>query len=343
MINQISSSYNSKQEHKVLLNLNESAYGMLPQVEQSILDTVNNLERYQFGLIETFRQTLSQEYDVPVDWVALHPGSNRALHYATNAFTSASAPLIMASPGYPVCEQVAIQEKRPIYKVPLCTDGRHDLQAMHELAEREGGLIYIANPNNPTGSVTPADDILTLLDTLPEKTKVLVDEAYIEYSDQPSLIDQVRHYPSLIVTRTFSKIFAMAGLRLGYAIAQTDTLNNVHTIPANDVSVPAVVAALAGLQQANQVRERKIMVANEREALVQWLYNHDIECFSSEANCLMFRVTEGAEAVKGLAALGVIVGRVWPGMPDWIRVTIGTQEEMTVFRQALEAILYTRL
>lgn len=341
-MNQIGSTPNCEQERKVLLNLNESAYGMLPQVEQSILDTVNNLERYQFGLIETFRQTLSQEYDVPVDWVALHPGSNRALHYATQAFTSASVPLIMASPGYPVCEQVAIHEKRPIYKVPLCADGRHDLQAMRELAEREGGLIYIANPNNPTGSVTPADDILTLLDTLPEKTKVLVDEAYIEYSDQPSLIDQVRHYPALIVTRTFSKIFAMAGLRLGYAIAQPDTLHAVHTMPANDVSVPAVVAALAGMQQADQVRERKAMVASERETLVQWLNDHDIECFSSEANCLMFRITEGAEAVKGLAALGVIVGRVWPDMPDWIRVTIGTQEEMTALRQALETVLYAR-
>lgn len=323
---------------EIFLNLNESPFGPFVAAEAAAVRALADAGRYQFPLVERLRDAIAGVHGVPAGWVSLYPGSNRVLHYATLAFTAPDAPLVLASPGYPVCEQAARLANRPVRRVPLRADGAHDVAAMCEAAPR--GLIYVANPNNPTGTVTPHDALRRLLSDRWPGTTVLVDEAYIEYSDEPSMIDAVRADPGLIVARTFSKIYGMAGLRLGYAIAQPDAIARIHTMPPHDVPVPAAAAGLASLALRDRLDERKAYTTAGRDDLIGWFAERGLACLPSRANCVMVDLDRaGPPVIAALAARGVHVGRTWPDMPNWMRVTIGTRDEMDALKDALAHVL----
>ncbi|WP_175997458.1 aminotransferase class I/II-fold pyridoxal phosphate-dependent enzyme [Burkholderia stabilis] len=323
---------------EIFLNLNESPFGLFDEAEAAAAHALADAGRYQFPLVERLRDAIAAMHGVPADWVSLYPGSNRALHYATLAFTAHDAPLVLASPGYPVCEQAARLASRPVHHVPLRADGAHDVAAMCEAAPR--GLMYVANPNNPTGTVTPHDALRRLLSGRTPGATVLVDEAYIEYSDEPSMLDAVPTHPGLIVARTFSKIYGMAGLRLGYAVAQPDTIARIHSMPPHDVPAPAAAAALASLALRDRLGERKAYTAAGRDDLIRWLSTRGLACMPSRANCVMVDLGRaGLPVIAALAARGVHVGRSWPDMPNWMRITIGARDEMTALKEALAHVL----
>ncbi|WP_208452347.1 aminotransferase class I/II-fold pyridoxal phosphate-dependent enzyme [Burkholderia cepacia] len=323
---------------EIFLNLNESPFGLFDEAEAAAARALANAGRYQFPLVERLRDAIAAMHEVPAGWVSLYPGSNRALHYATLSFTAPDVPLVLASPGYPVCEQAARLANRPVRHVPLRADGAHDVDAMCEAAPR--GLIYVANPNNPTGTVTPRDALRRLLSNRRPGATVLVDEAYIEYSDEPSMLDAVPTDPGLIVARTFSKIYGMAGLRLGYAVAQPDTIARIHTTPPHDVPAPAAAAALASLALRDRLGERKAYTVAGREDLIRWFATRGLACMPSRANCVMVDLGRAAlPVIAALATRGVHVGRSWPDMPDWMRITIGARDEMTALKEALAHVL----
>ncbi|MCA8500845.1 aminotransferase class I/II-fold pyridoxal phosphate-dependent enzyme [Burkholderia multivorans] len=323
---------------EIFLNLNESPFGPFDEAEAAAAHALRDAGRYRFPLVERLRDAIADVHDVPSDWVSLYPGSNRALHYATLAFTASDAPLVLASPGYPVCELAARLASRPVHRVPLRADGAHDIAAMCEAASR--GLIYIANPNNPTGTVTPHDALRRLLSDRWPGTMVLVDEAYIEYSDEPSMIDAVRIDPGLIVARTFSKIYGMAGLRLGYAIAQSDAIAHIHTMPPHDVPVPAAAAGLASLALRDRLGARKAHTAAGRNDLIAWFAERGFTCLPSRSNCVMVDLRRaGPPVIAALASRGVHVGRSWPDMPNAMRITIGACDEMDALKEALIEVL----
>ncbi|MGP0173829.1 aminotransferase class I/II-fold pyridoxal phosphate-dependent enzyme [Pseudomonas sp. NCHU5208] len=323
------------------LNLNESPYGVPAAALQAASQAIAQSSRYQFEQVEALRQALAQRHAVPLDWVSLYPGSNRALHYATLAFTGSDAPLVVAVPGYPVPEQAARLHERPVRRVPLLENGAHDLQAM--LSASAGGLIYIANPNNPTGTITAQPALLELLQRAgaqAESPVVLIDEAYLEFSDEPSMVPAISAHPGLIVTRTFSKLHGLAGLRLGYAIAQPALLERIHTQPAHDVPVPAVAAAQACLLDEAECARRKAANAAEREAFCAWLERQGLRYSPSHSNCVLIDCQRpAAQVIATLAADGIRVGRPWPGLEQQLRVTLGTSDEMTRLRQALSQAL----
>ncbi|WP_167359326.1 aminotransferase class I/II-fold pyridoxal phosphate-dependent enzyme [Burkholderia humptydooensis] len=227
---------------EIFLNLNESPFGPFDEAEAAAARARRGgplpvPARRTAARSDRRRARRAHRLGVAV------PGSNRALHYATLA-------------------------NRPVRRAPLRADGAHDVAAMCEAAPR--GLIYVANPNNPTGTVTPHDALRRLLSDRWPGTTVLVDEAYIEYSDEPSMLDAVRTDLGLIVARTFSKIYGMAGLRLGYAVAQPDAIGCIHTMPPHDVSVPVAAAALASLALRDRLGERKAYTAAGRDDLIRW-------------------------------------------------------------------------
>ncbi|MGC3023771.1 aminotransferase class I/II-fold pyridoxal phosphate-dependent enzyme [Burkholderia sp. DN3021] len=323
---------------EIFLNLNESPFGPFDEAEAAAAHALAQAGRYQFPLVERLRDAIAGAHDVPAGWVSLYPGSNRALHYATLAFTTPDAPLVLASPGYPVCEQAARLANRPVHRVPLRADGAHDIAAMCEAAPC--GLIYVANPNNPTGTVTPHHALRRLLSDRWPGTTVLVDEAYVEYSDEPSMIDAVRTDPGLIVARTFSKIYGMAGLRLGYAIAQPDAIAHIHTMPPHDVPVPAAAAALASLALRDRLGARKAHTAAGRDDLIGWFAERGLACLPSRSNCVMVDLGRaGSPVIAALAKRGIHVGRSWPDMPNWMRITIGACDEMDALKDALAHVL----
>ncbi|WP_421546457.1 aminotransferase class I/II-fold pyridoxal phosphate-dependent enzyme [Pseudomonas sp. QD4] len=318
----------------VYLNFNESPFGPLPPALEAARDSLPDCGRYGFAAIDQLHQALAQELAVPRDHLTLHPGSNRALHYAAATFTGPSKSLVMASPGYPICELAARRAGAEVHKVALGKNGAHDLERM--CAIEDAGLIYLCNPNNPTGTITPHKAILQALAEKPRDAVLLVDEAYLQFCDERSMLPWVEQRPDLIVLRTFSKIYGLAGLRVGMAMAQPQTLQRITTLPADDVSITAAQAALASLGQSAQVAQRKLEIARARQETIDWLQSRDIPCTASQSSCFMMKVGDRApQVIQVLAEHGVHIGRAWPEAPEWVRVTVGTRDEMDVFKSVM--------
>lgn len=319
------------------INYNENPLGPCEAAREAIQAVIPQSGRYRFDLMEELKHKVADSVGVGADNILLYPGSGWVLTLAPQAFASTSRGLVTADPGYEGCEDAARLNQIPIHKVALLADGAHDTKGM--AAIRDAGLIYIANPNNPTGSITPRDAIKNLLQTKPKGTVVLVDEAYIHFSTQPSVIDLVKDFPDLIVTRTFSKLYGMAGLRCGFVVGQPQTLKKLVQQGTDFLPVTATVAALESLEQKGLVEKRRHYNAAVRRDVIAWLKQQGVDCTPSDSNCFMMHTGRpGADVAAAMAKLGVHVGRAWPSWPDWVRVSVGTPEDMAAFKRAFTQV-----
>jgi len=252
--------------------------------------------------------------------------------------------LVVADPTFEAILNHANINQAEVVKVPLASSFGHDLPKM--LAAASEGLIYICNPNNPTASITPKNEVRDFIAKAPRQTTILVDEAYFHYadsSDYETVIPLIKDYPNLIVARTFSKIYGMAGLRLGYCVAQPETIQRLRPHQTWDsVNIMALAAAIASLSDADQVTngrrmnsQTKIFLSGELEAMG---YKH----VPSQANFLMIDVKRPVRPlIKALGQRGVQVGRVFPALPNHMRVTIGKRPEMETFLAAFRQVVGT--
>jgi histidinol-phosphate aminotransferase len=199
----------------------------------------------------------------------------------------------------------------------------------------------VCSPNNPTGTLTSHEDIEWLVEHKPKGSIVMVDEAYIHFSDAPSAIDLVKADKDVVVFRTFSKIYGMAGLRCGFAIARPDLLKRMNSYGGwNPMPVTACAAATASLNQANLVAERKSINTAVRQSTFAWLDKNGYEYSPSVANCFMLNTRKPAkDVIAAMAHQKVYIGRPWPSMPDWVRITVGTQAEMEQFQVAFQKFM----
>ncbi len=257
--------------------------------------------------------------------------------FTVRAFCSPTASYVTADPGFEAGLFASERAKARVVKVPLTKTYAHDVKAMIAAAP-DAGVFYVCNPNNPTGTLTSHSDIEYLLDNKPKNSVVLVDEAYIHFSDAPSSIDFVKAGKDVIVLRTFSKLYGMAGLRCGFAIARPDLLEKIHNYGGyNFMPVTAVAAASASLSDPKLLSERKRINAQVRSATFQWLDSNGYSYIPSQANFFLLDTKHPAkEVIAAMAQQNVIIGRVWPAMPSYSRVTIGTSDEMLLFQAALQ-------
>jgi histidinol-phosphate/aromatic aminotransferase/cobyric acid decarboxylase-like protein len=210
-------------------------------------------------------------------------------------------------------------------------------------AAPDAGLFYVCTPNNPTGTLTPHADIEYLVEHKPAGAVVLVDEAYIHFSDATSALDLVRADKDVVVLRTFSKIYGMAGLRCGMAIGRPDLIEKVSRFSGwNSLPVTAVAAALTSLDQPSVVPERKRINAAIRSETFAWLDRNSYSYVPSVSNCFMLDTKRPAkEMIEAMAARNVFIGRAWPVWPTHVRITVGTKPDMekfqTVFREVMQA------
>ncbi len=327
-------------EGAVLLNFNECPYGPSPAAQQAARDSIAGCGRYRFALAGQVRDAFIEQARIPADHVRLYPGSSEPLNRAAVLWTGPQAGLVVADPTFETLGEVAAAHGAHVQKVPLRDNGAHDLRAMVAAAHaRPTGLLYVCNPNNPTGSISPPDELAWLLAHKPASTRVLVDEAYLQYSEQPSLITQVTQRDDLIVLRTFSKLYGMAGLRLGVAAAHPDRLRELASLGDNPLPVPALAAALASLHDTQLIAQRRLQNARVRQATIAWLGKRGFSCVPSEANCFVVDVQrDGAAFARAMADNGVIIGRSWPIWPQRVRVTVGTEDEMAAFRRAFAKV-----
>ena len=227
-----------------------------------------------------------------------------------------------------------------VVKVPLAKSYAHDVKAMLA-AGTDAGLFYICLPNNPTGTLTSHSDIEYLVEKKPKGSIVLVDEAYIHFSDATSAVDLVKADKDVIVLRTFSKLYGMAGIRCGIALGRPDLLEKMYNYGGgNFMPITALVAASASLKHTGLVEERKKINADTRDAVFQWLDSNGYSYIPSQSNCFMLDTKRPAkEVIDAMAAQKVFIGRIWPLWPTYSRITIGTRPEMEQFQAAFKKVM----
>ena len=324
----------------VRINANENPLGPCAAARSAVAAIIPEAGRYRFRLTEEFVGLFAQGVGVKADHVRIFAGSTEPLHYTVMAFTSPRASYVTADPGYEAGMYAAKSSGARVVKVPLTKTHAHDVRAMIAAAP-DAGVFYVCSPNNPTGTLTSHADIEYLLQNKPKGSIVLVDEAYIHFCNAPSAIDLVTSGHDLIVLRTFSKLYGMAGLRCGLAIGRPDLMQKLEDYGGgNPMPVTAVAAASASLKDTRLVAERKRINADIREETFQWLDRNGYSYIPSVSNCFMLDTKRPAqEVIAAMARQNVFIGRIWPLMPTYTRITVGTREEMDQFQVALQKVM----
>jgi len=326
----------------VKINANENPMGPCPEAADAIYNIVKKGGRYMYEDTYELAQILASQEGVKAGYkseetnVEIFAGSSAPLHQAVLAFCSKDRPFVKADPGYEAGERAAKFIGAPAVNVPLRKGTwDHDVKAMLAAAPN-AGLYYICNPNNPTGTLTGKADIEWLVDNKPAGAIVLVDEAYLHISPNAvKCTDLVAQGKDVLVLRTFSKLYGMAGLRAGAAIARPDILQKIRPYSGGAMPVTGMVGATASLKAKNLVPERRKIMGDIRNDTFSWLTSKNIEFIPSESNCFMINTKRpGKDFYAAMAAQKVYIGRVWAAWPEWVRVTVGSKEDMTKFKEA---------
>jgi len=277
------------------------------------------------------------------DQIVLGDGSSEILKLCAETFTGPTrGNLAAADPTFEALLNYASINGAEVMKVPLTSSFSHDLAKMG--AASKDGLIYICNPNNPTASITPKNELREFIAKTPRQTMVLVDEAYFHYADSPdyeSVIPMVKDHPNLIVARTFSKIYGMAGLRCGYCVAQHETIDRIRPHQMWDsVNCMALAAAVASLNDPDQVANGKRLNTEAKTFVTAEIEKMGYKQIPSQANFIMFDVKRPVvPLIKALKERNVQVGRLFPALPNHMRLTIGKKAEMEIFLSTFRQVM----
>jgi histidinol-phosphate aminotransferase len=326
----------------VKINANENPLGPCPEAADAIYNVVKQGGRYMWEQTDALADALAGVLDVKFSnrpgegFIQIFAGSSAPLHQAVIAFCSKERSFVSADPGYEAGARAAEYVGAKVANVPLKKGTYdHDVKAMLAAAPN-AGLFYVCNPNNPTGTLTSRSDIEYLVANKPQGSIVMIDEAYIHFSKNAvSCTDMAAAGKDVVVLRTFSKLYGMAGLRAGAAIARPDLLQRITQWSSGAMPITAMVGATASLNVKDLVTERRKMNTDIRVDTCGWLTGKNVEVIPSETNCFMVNVKRpGKEFFKDMAQQKVYIGRTWPVWPTWVRVTVGTKDEMGKFTQA---------
>ncbi|HEU5350703.1 MAG TPA: pyridoxal phosphate-dependent aminotransferase [Terracidiphilus sp.] len=325
------------------IDANENPMGPCAAARQAVADIIPRGGRYLFPWDEEIAATFANQKGLDPDSVLAFSGSTEPIAFTVLAYTGKDRPLVTADPGYEAPTWAAANTGARIFKVPLADPNgaaRHDIKAMLAVTPNPG-VLYICNPNNPTGTVTPHEEIEYAVNHAPKDCVILIDEAYIHFCDEPRSLHFVKEGKNVIVLRTFSKIYGMAGMRMGFAIGRPDLLKKIANINGqNAIPVTALAAAKASLLDKDVVPARKKIIGDIRRENLEWLKSEGYAVTPSVSNCFMVNVKRpGLQVHAALAAKEMFVGRIWPAWPNWLRITVGTSEEMAVFRKDFKQVM----
>ncbi|HEU4837745.1 MAG TPA: aminotransferase class I/II-fold pyridoxal phosphate-dependent enzyme [Pyrinomonadaceae bacterium] len=327
----------------VRLSSNENPYGPSPAALKAMTDGFSLAWRYPDEYADTLAEDLARLHDVPANNVLLGDGSGEILKLCASAFTSRDKKLVIANPTFEAIARHAGVANAEVVKIDLTSDYSHDLKKMLGAASG-AGLVYICNPNNPTASITSRTEMSEFLAKLSPTTIVLVDEAYhhyVESKDYESVIPLVKQYPNLIVARTFSKIYGMAGLRCGYCVTQTSNITALRKHQIFDsVNIMAVVAALASLKDTEHIARGRKLNSEVKKSVCAEFDTLGYRYIPSHTNFMMIDLRREVRPVlDALRTRGVEVGRLFPALPNFMRVTIGTNAEMKQFLSTFREVM----
>lgn len=324
----------------VLINANENPLGPCDEAREACAKMIAYGGRYRYSEGDKVQKILAEQEGVKPDYVRIFPGSSGPLHQAVLAFTSPTKAFVTGNPGYEAGERAAKFVGAKVVSVPLLKEKSyaHDVRAMAAVAD--AGLIYICNPNNPTGTLTPPEEIAWLVANKPKDAVVMIDEAYTHLSDAPFNSHLVAADKDVVILRTFSKIYGMAGLRAGAALGRPDLLQKVSNYSSTMMPITGMAAASASLLVKDLVPKRRAAIAAVRLDTFNFLEQKRFSFVPSVSNCFMVDVKRpGREIITALQAEKVYIGRVWPSWPTYVRVTVGLPDEMKKFNAAFAKVM----
>ena len=332
----------------ILLRSNENPYGPSPLARKAFSNNTNVSNRYNWDVAEQLISDLAKRNNVKDENIVLGAGSTEILDWVAKFVSldkgsepkvTGSANYVIADPSYDYWTVTLDTLGLKKNKVPLTTDKKINLQAMLEAVNQDTKLVYICNPNNPTGTICEREALVEFVSKISQNTIVVIDEAYLDFTKQQSLCNLVNDHKNCIIVKTFSKMYGLAGARIGYAIANKtiiDTLANLQSNTNNSVSVVSKLAAIASLKDDEFVSNCYFLNENVRNYTISELKKLNCECISSHANFIYFSLSNyNKDYFKQLENNNIQGGRIYEEQGKWTRITVGTMGEMNKFIKAI--------
>ncbi len=326
----------------VRLSSNENALGVCPDARRAIIDGIASANRYPGASKRALIDALAAKHHVSPDCIVLGNGSTEVLQMMVQATASRRTKLICADPTFEAVTEYSLPETYVREPVPLDRHLAHDIGRMRDLAKHSWDpvLVYICNPNNPTGTLTPCSEVAEWIESAPENVRFLIDEAYFEYVTDPSYssaIKWIMDRPNVVVARTFSKIYGMAGIRLGYGVAHPETASHLTRFAADtNTNELALRAGLASLNDEGLVARSLDSNSRGKAIVLECLNELNLEVLPSHTNFVMHRITGDLRTyIQRMRENGILVGRPFPPMLSYNRLSIGLPEEMERFAESL--------
>jgi histidinol-phosphate aminotransferase len=330
------------------LNNNENAYGPSKKVADTIQASIGNVNRYLLMKYNSLAEQIAALHSVKTEQILLGCGSTDILRMAAFAFLGNGKQLIQASPTFEAIENYARAASSEVISVRLTPRFSHDLDGMQARASASTTLVYICNPNNPTASLTPRKELENFIGKLPASTFVVIDEAYHDYAGQSgmyaSFIDHPLDNERVIVTRTFSKVYGLAGLRLGYAVASPKVIQKMRNFATEDsINTLVAQAASAALDDIDGVNEFVRRNMDDRQEFFNQAMARALKPIDSHANFVMMNTFHPAEdVIEHFRENTILIGRSFAPMSTYIRISLGRPEEMRRFWQTWDMLPYPK-
>ncbi len=326
----------------IWLNSNENAYGPSPLARKAMMDSYKNSNRYPDDYIPLLKKKIAEHWNVGTENILLGAGSSDIIGLACHHVAKTKGHVITAEPSYRVWNNQASSLGLSFKQIPLNEEKKTDLTKMVASVDNETRMIYICNPNNPTGTFAEISELKDYASAASEKTFVFIDEAYTEYADLPSLAALAVKSPNIIVAKTFSKVYGLAGARVGYAIAYPDTIKSLSRYqpwPDAGVSIVSCTAAMASLDDKEFVKQCREKAKKARELCYECFKKLLLDYISSSTNFILFNIDKIKGDFTGLMqAKNIYVQFREHFNGRWCRVSMGTIEEMQQFCNALKKI-----
>lgn len=326
--NLITSTY----DEVIRLSSNENPYGPSPKVRDAMTAAYDNVCRYPYMYYKELVEMLATKHDVPADHIILTAGSTEGLKMAGLTFGGDGSNIVAADPVFLALQNYAEHFGTYIHKVPVTKEMTHDLEAMEMRITQSTRLVYVCNPNNPTSALEPAKKVEAFCSAVSNRTTVFADEAYFDYiqdPNYPSMINLVKKGMNVIVARTFSKVFGLAGIRIGYLIARPDIVQRLGKTSMAGPNVLAVAAAKAALMDQEfynfSIEQNQVM----RKMFTETLDHLNLPYVPSSCNFVFFESGRHIDELnQTYMDKGIKVGRAFPPLTNWCRVSMGTVEQV---------------
>ena len=330
-------------EGPIKLNANENPYGPSKKVREVIAANFDEACRYPFRTLSGIVDKIAAKEGVSRNSIVITGGSTEGLKAAGLVYGANKAEVIAADPTFQALMRYAENFGTFVHRVPLNVSMEHDLEAMSKRVNSKTGLIFLCNPNNPTGTLLGRDQLTDFCTSHDSQAMIFSDEAYYDFiteADYPSMVKLVKADRNVIVSRTFSKVYGLAGLRIGYLIARPDIASRLKRAVMANTNILAIEAAIAALEDDAFYKFSIAKTVEAKEMIYQTLDELGLPYIKSHTNFVFFKTGRHINGlIEDMKKENVLIGRPFPPMYEWARISTGTAEEMTRFSEALKKVM----